>query len=298
MNYITNSSLFVVLVLLGAATSLSGDGLSGNGQPKGEDMSGKLSEREELHQQYQLSQGASVEVSNFPFGGIIIEPTDAATAEVHIVRTARTRDELACNHFVVEQTAAGLRLRGNENGNCHLQNTSIEQNVLLKIPRYANISASSISGPLRVGEAEGRGPNFVQGPNGEKVAQPADRPFVTGKGFDGAVRVQSISGPVRIVQGSGETNISGVSGPVSITFRRFGQRSVSVDGINSSVELRFLKDLNAELKLNDIRGEIRGLGSSLRLDHTGKNSFRAQLGAGGSPISISSINGDVVLRRE
>lgn len=261
-------------------------------------MSGELPEREELHQHYQLSQGAHVEVSDFPFGGVVIEPTDAATAEVHIVRTARTRDELACNRYVVEQTEAGLRLRGNENGECRLQNTSIEQNVLLKIPRDANISASTISGPLRVGEAEGRGPNFVNGGDGRKVAQPADRPFVTGKGFDGAVRVRSISGPVRIVQGSGETNVSGVSGPVSITFRRFGQRGVSVDGINSSVELRLLTDLNAELNLSDVRGQVRGLGAGVRLDHTGKNSFHARLGAGGSAISISGINGDVMLRRE
>jgi hypothetical protein len=291
LKHILFSALFVVLVFPGAAIPLSG-----SGQPKGEDMSREPSEREDFREQYQLSPGANVEVSNFPFGGIVIEPTDAATAEVHVVRTARTREELACNRFVIEQTTTGLSMRGNENGECHLQNTSIEQNLVLKVPRYANISASSISGPLRVGEAEGRGPNFIKGDDGGKVAQPADRPFVTGKGFDGAVRVQSISGPVRIVQGSGETNISGVSGPVSVTFRRFGQRSVSIDGINSSVELRFLKDLNADLNLNDIRGEVRGL--SVRLDHTGKNSFHAQLGAGGSPISISSINGDVLLRRE
>ena len=98
--------------------------------------------------------------------------------------------------------------------------------------------------------------------------------------------MQSISGPVRIVQGSGETNISGVSGPVSITFRRFGQRSVSVDGINSSVELRSLKDLNADLTLRNIRGEIRGLGAGARLDHTGKKSFDAQLGTGGGVCSV------------
>lgn len=261
-------------------------------------MSEKLSEREDLHQHYQLSQDANVEVSNFAFGAITIEPTDATTAEVRIVRTARTREELDRNRVVIDQTTMVLRLRGNGNGERDLQNTSIEQSVLLKIPRYANVSASSISGALRVGEAEGRGPNFVKGADGRKVAQPADRPFLTGKGFDGAVRVQSISGPVRIVQGGGETNISGVSGPLSITFRRLGQRSVNVDGINSSVVLRFLKGLNADLSLNDIQGEIRDLGASVRLDHTGKNSFHAQLGAGGSPISISSINGDVVLSPE
>lgn len=260
-------------------------------------MSGKLSEREELHKHYQLSQDANVEVSNFPFGGIIIEPTDAATAEVHIVRTAKTRDELACNRFVIEQTTMGLSLRGNENGECHLQNTSIEQNVLLKIPRHANISASTITGPLRVGEAEGRGPNFVKGEDGQKVTQPADRPFVTGKGFDGAVRVQSISGPVSILQGGGQTSVSGVSGPVRITFRGQGADGVRVNGVNGLVELRLTREFNADLSMRDIRGDVRNLSSGIKLDATEKGGFHSQLGAGGAPISISSINGDVVLRR-
>jgi hypothetical protein len=261
-------------------------------------MSAILSEREELHEHYQLSQDANVEVSNFPFGGIIIEPTDATTAEVHIVRTARTRDELACNRFVIEQTTTGgLRLRGNENGECRLQNTSIEQNVLLKIPRHANISASTISGPLRVGEAEGRGPNFVKGDDGQKVAQPADRPFITGKGFDGSVRVQSISGPVRILQGGGQTSVSGVSGPVSITFRNQSADGVKVNGVNGLVELRLTRDYNADLSMRDIRGDVRNLDAGIKLDATEKGGFRSQLGTGGAPISISSINGDVVLRR-
>jgi len=70
------------------------------------------------------------------------------------------------------------------------------------------------------------------------------------------------------------------------------------DGVSGLLELRLTRDLNAELLMSDIRGQIRNLGVGLKLDSTEKGGFRSQLGAGGAPISISSINGDVVLRRD
>ena len=261
-------------------------------------MSTEFSEREEFRESYRLSPGASVELVNVPFGAVAIEPTDDEAVLVHMVRTARTRDELICNRFVVEQTSAGLHLRSNENGDCRLQNTSVQQNVLLRVPRSLNVLVSTVSGPVRLGELEGRGPNFVQGPNGAKIEQPADRPNIVGRGFNSTVNVQNISGPVSILQGGGQTSVSGVSGPLSITFRGHGADGVKVDGVSGLLELRLTRDLNAELLIRDIHGQVRNLGAGVKLNGTEKDGFRAQLGAGGAPISISSINGDVVLRRD
>lgn len=261
-------------------------------------MSTEFSEREEFRESYRLAPGASVELVNVPFGSVAIEPTDDEAVLVHMVRSARTRDELICNRFVVEQTPGGLHLRSNENGNCQLQNVSIQQNVLLRVPRSLNVLVSTVSGAVRLGELEGRGPNFVRGPNGDKIAQPADRPNVIGRGFNGTVNVRNISGPVSIIQGGGQTSVSGVSGPISITFRSKKADEVKVDGVSGLLELRLTRDLNAELLMSDIHGQVRNLGAGLKLDSTEKGGFRSQLGAGGAPISISSINGDVVLRRD
>jgi membrane-associated protease RseP (regulator of RpoE activity) len=283
----------LIALLLGTASSPVVES-----QQRRKEVSRDTTEREEINESYQLAPGASIEVADVPFGAIIIEPTDETTASVHVVRSAHTRAELACNRFVVEQTPNGINFRGNENSECRLQNTSVEQSIIFKIPRQVNVTARNITGPLRVGEAEGRGPNFVKGSDGSKVAQAADRPNVVGRGFDGTVRVQSISGPVKIVQGSGETSVSGVSGPVGITFRRFDRHRVNVDGINGMVELLFINNVNADLVLNDIRGEVRNTAAGIKLDGVGKNGYRAQIGTGGSPISLSGINGDLVLRRE
>ena len=268
-----------------------------DGQQGGKAVSTEFSEREEFRESYRLSPGASVELVDVPFGSVAIEPTDDDAVLVHMIRSARTRDELACNRFVVEQTPERLHVRSNDNGNCHLENVSVQQNVLLRVPRSLNVLVSTVSGAVRLGELEGRGPNFMNSPNG-KIEQPADRPNIVGRGFNSTVSVQSISGPVSILQGGGQTSVAGVSGPVIITFRGQGADGVKVDGVNGLVELRLARDLNAELSMHDIRGEVRNLGAGLKLDSTEKGSFHSHLGAGGAPISISSINGDVVLRRD
>src|ERR1043165_5842465 len=283
----------LAILLAGASPRLLVDGWQGS-----KDMSTAFSEREEFRESYRLSPGASVELVDVPFGSVVVEPTDEDTVFVHMVRSARTRDELGCNRFVVEQTPERLHLRSNENGGCHLQNVSIDQNVVLKVPRSLNVLVSTVSGAVRLGELEGRGPNFVNGANGDKIEQPADRPNVVGRGFNSTVSVRDISGPVSILQGGGQTSVTGVSGPVRITFRGRGAEGVKVDGVSGLVELRLTHDLNADLSMRDIHGEVRNLGPDLKLDSTKKGGFHSQVGAGGAPISISSINGDVVLRRD
>lgn len=292
MRYILLGVVLAAL-LAGAPPRFRADGRQG-----GKEVSEEFSEREEFRESYRLSPGASVEVVNVPFGSVVIEPNDEAAVRVLMVRSARTREELICNRFVVEQTPERLHLRSDENGDCRLQNVSVEQQVVLSVPRGLSVAVSTVSGPVRVGELEGRGPNFVRGPHGEKVAQPEDRPHVVGRGFDGTVSVRSISGPVSILQGGGRTSVSGVSGPVGITFRGRGSDGVRVSGVNGLVELRLTRELNADLLMRDIRGEVRNLGAGIKLDGNEKGGFRSQLGAGGAPISLSSINGDVVLRRD
>src|SRR5262245_3828806 len=68
-------------------------------------------ERDEIRQSYELTPGARVEVSVI-YGPVDIETTDGNTAEVHIVRSARNRADLASRPIGIERTAAGLAVRG------------------------------------------------------------------------------------------------------------------------------------------------------------------------------------------
>lgn len=253
---------------------------------------------EEIIKQYKLTTKSGVKISNIPFGAILILPIDSDTAEIRVLRTAATEAELACNKIKIEALPSSLIITGNNNGECRLQNTGIEQNIVIKLPRKTNIEADTITGPLRIGEIEGRGPNYISGGKGNKVLQPADRQNIIGKGFDGAVNIRSISGAVKLVQGIGYSNVSGVSGPIEITVRRLGAQGLTVNGTNNSVAVTFGAGLNSILEMSDIRGRIiNKTGAALNTE--GKK-FRSQIGSGGngSIILISSVNGDVIVNRE
>ena len=212
--------------------------------------------REELIKQYRLSPGSEFKIANIPFGAILILPVDSDTAEVRVLRTALTKAGLACNKIKIDDSASSLTVTGNNNGDCRLQNTSIEQNIIIKLPRKTNVKAVSITGPLRIGEIEGRGPNYVSDEKGNKVLQPSNRADVVGKGFEGSIDIRSVGGAVKLLQGIGYSNISGVSGPIEITVRNLGAQGITVDGTNSTVEINLNAGFNPVLELNDIRGRI------------------------------------------
>ena len=257
---------------------------------------GQKQTREEIIKQYRLSPDSEVKIANIPFGAVLIVPVDSDTAEVHILRTASTQAELACNKIKIDDSSNSLTITGNNNEGCRLQNTSIEQNIVVKLPRKTNVTANSITGPLRIGEIEGRGPNYVSDGTGNKILQPSDRAHVIGKGFDGSINIQSISSAVKLLQGIGYTNISGVSGPIEIMVRRLGTKGVTVNGTNNTVEIGLGADINSVLDITEVRGRIiNNAGVTLKTE--GKKSH-SQIGSGGAAISISNINGDVIVSRK
>src|SRR5678816_1208625 len=84
------------------------------GAPRGAvatETRGDFQEREEINRTYQLAPGAHVEVSSIR-GPVEIVNTNSATAEVQIIRTARTRADLEYHKIEVEQTANGLVVKG------------------------------------------------------------------------------------------------------------------------------------------------------------------------------------------
>ena len=113
---------------------------------------GEFKEREEINQTYPLSPGARVEVSSIR-GPVEIVTGESATAEVQIIRTARTRADLEYHKIEVETTANSLVIRGvQEPQERQRQNIQVNHHVILKLPRRIDLSVKSISGSLKVGD--------------------------------------------------------------------------------------------------------------------------------------------------
>src|ERR1044071_1231740 len=70
-----------------------------------------FTERDEFNRTYQLAPGSRVDVSSIR-GPVEITTGDSATAEVQIIRTARTRADLEYHKIEVEQTSNGLVVHG------------------------------------------------------------------------------------------------------------------------------------------------------------------------------------------
>lgn len=172
--------------------------------------------RDEIHQNYELSPGASVKVSGLN-GPVEIETSNSGTAEVYIVRSARNREDLERRKIIIENTPTSLVVRGEkEHGdNFH---SEVRERVRLRVPRQIDLTANGMNGQVNVGEIEG------------------------------SVKLNGINGKVEVQQAIGYSEIFGINGRVVVTLVRLSERGIRVGGVNGGVELRFADELNADLR--------------------------------------------------
>ena len=116
--------------------------------------------------------------------------------------------------------------------------------------------------------------------------------------LDGALRLSGISGRVDVAQSLGYSDISGISGVLSISIPRMSDRGIRVSGISGKVELRLAGDLNADLNVSGINGDVNAAAPNVTLNKVGHSHFAGKVGSGGSVISVSGISGSVTFRGE
>lgn len=227
-----------------------------------QDSQGDMPVREEINQSFQLAPGSRVKVSTIS-GPVEVETTSGSVAEVHIVRSAETQQDLDCYRTVVAHTDSTLVIR-------HEQDCSMvraHQRVKLRLPRRVDLTLATISGNVRVGE------------------------------INGLLRLNSISGEVTLDRSMGEVEMHSISGPLNITVAKLGARGIRMDSISGRVMLRVEENLDADLTVNSLNGEINNESPGVMIEKVGPADFRARIGHGGAPISIESITGDITIRR-
>jgi hypothetical protein len=224
-----------------------------------------FSERDEINQTYTLAAGAHVEVRGIN-GTVDIETAAGATAEVHIVRLARNRDDLNYHKIIIEPSANSLIVRG-ENDNDH-GNHQVRHRVTLRLPRSIDLGVSGVNGRATVGA------------------------------IDGPIQISGINGAVEVGQAVGYAKISGINGRVKVNIVRLSDRGIHVSGVNGGVELQFAEDLNADIEVTGINGRVNAdVPNVTVMGKLERNNFRARIGGGGTPIIINGINGHVKLTR-
>jgi DUF4097 and DUF4098 domain-containing protein YvlB len=140
-------------------------------------------------------------------------------------------------------------------------------NYRLTVPAAAEVRARSANGEVRVTDLSGR--VVISSANGQ----------VTGRNLSGGVDARS------------------VNGNVTLDLASFGRDPVQVRAVNGSVELSLPASADANIAATYTNGKIDT--GDLRIEPLGEQTRRRLLGrlnAGGPPIEINAVNGNITLR--
>jgi len=221
--------------------------------------------REESRQIFQLSANPRVEIFNVS-GRVSIETSDSNLAEVEIVRVARQQKDLKYHLVSVEYTPATLRIQGKEDRTAYERGIQVEQQVRVKIPRRVDLVIKGIGDSVSVGD------------------------------IDGPLKVERVSGSLEIGEIAGALDVAGAAGDLRATVTRLDQSGIHIANISGEVELRFTKELNAELEAKRIGGGVYVNLPNINMSNPESAvSMNARIGNGGSPISILKVGGLVRL---
>jgi len=219
-------------------------------------------EHDETHQSFNLKHGDRIEVSRIS-GPVEVESTDGDVAEVHIIRSAKIKTDLAWRELRIEQTPTGLVVEP-EDEPLRPRTVRVNHYVMLKLPRQISFTSVGVSGSINMAA------------------------------IDGTVQISGCSGSVIMKETNGPIEISGVSGSVILNVTRLSDLGLRVSGISGPIELRVSDALDADLSITDFSGRVfvdipqqepRPIGHHYRL------------GRGGPRISVSGVSGNVVVRR-
>lgn len=244
-----------------------------------------LPEREEIRQQRKLTPGTKVFVIGLNGqvrvdtagkeafvmgvnGGVKVETADTDTAEVLVVRSARTREDLRHRQ---------VKIGNDKDLFIHIEDDlalgpvpESRERVILRLPRKTGLEIHVVYGAVTVGETEGR------------------------------LEVRNVDGGVRVARAAGPIVISDVNGGIDITFAPFTANSLRVGGnINGNVDLRFDGEVNADLNTWSVNGVIKPdfPNVEIRESEPWGGRLKARFGAGGSAIEVHDVNGNVTLSK-
>jgi len=261
-------------------------------------------ERDEINETYQLAPGARVEVSSIR-GPVEIVSADTATAEVQIIRTARSRADLEYHKIEVVVTANSLVVRGvQEPEGRRRDNIRVNHHVILKLPRRIDLSVNSVSGWIKVGDVDGEihvnsisGSTNIGNVGGKLQVSSVSGSLEVGNVGEEA-RLNSISGKVRLGRVNGYLNVSSVSGSLNAVLVSLSPQGLHINSVSGSIEIVFNSEVNADFTAESISGEVYfDVPNVIRDSEEKSSNVRARIGAGGTPITISSVSGNIRLRR-
>jgi hypothetical protein len=205
-----------------------------------------------------------------------IVATAATGNEVEVVATKRARrsDPSSVEIKVVEHedgvTICAIYDDSNDCEPGHSRSSNRENDTHVdfevRVPRGVRFKANTVMGDIRV------------------------------SGLDARVSAGSVSGDVRIAT-SDIANASTVSGSVEVSMGRTDwEGTLSFSTVSGDIDVQFGADLNAEVSYNTVSGNLDSEWP-IAMSRGGARSLRGTVGKGGRKLTLTTVSGDVDLRR-
>jgi hypothetical protein len=211
-----------------------------------------------------------------------IEVTSSTSDRVEVTATKRWRDsDPRSVRFEVRKSGANdeditICALWNDRTRCdergyeanRVRDNDVSADFRVAVPRGVKVAASSINGAVRV------------------------------DGATSEVDASSVNGEVSVTSAGGPVNASTTNGRVTARMGRFeGNDDLTFETVNGSVVVEFTGDLDADVELTTTNGRFR---SDYPVTVSGRfdpRHLRARLGKGGRRVRLTTVNGNVELRR-
>jgi DUF4097 and DUF4098 domain-containing protein YvlB len=223
-------------------------------------------EREEINQVYQVGKNARLSLSNLN-GAATISGWDKYTIEVKATKTTSgSRERLDDVTVNFDMKNDHLRIDVDYDDSEHWHDGGVGVSFEIHVPHSIEIKdIKLVNGDLEVSD-------------------------VTGD-----VSASSVNGEVTGDQLGGEVHLSTVNGDVSLK-SVVGHDSIELSSVNGSVDISLPRKVNAKVSASTIHGDVHGE-LAHGVTHAG-SSMDAVLGNGGMRIELSTVNGDIRIRRD
>ena len=222
---------------------------------------------------YKLADGGELNITN-PRGSVDIQAVDGETLEirveriVHGVTEAAAKEILPRLEMVEEATPQRVLVSGERLGGIVI-GVSVEMHFHVRAPRSAVVRARTSGGEMNV------------------------------KGFSGHVVLNGSNGALRAEELSGGIETRWVNGGVNIGLSAIGNQLVDVRVTNGQLNLAVAQTINANLSATATNGRIDVKAAKFEPlgDQTSRR-VRGRLNAGGVPIELTAVNGNITVESQ
>lgn len=217
-------------------------------------------------------------------GEISVEPAPGDRVEVRAIKRwrrgdpdavrvqARTLEDgsvVVCAMWTENTTCdeRGMRSRGGEGNRNNNNDTNVR--FIVMVPRNVKVHANTVNGGLKIG------------------------------GATGEVRASTVNGSVEAISSGGPVNASTVNGSIRVRMGALDpDEDLEYSTVNGSVIIEFPGDLNADVELSTVNGHLLTHYPVTIQGRMDPRHLRATIGRGGQDIKLSTVNGNVELRKQ